>query len=198
MANQGITSYSALGAGEALFSDASPLVASLTSSPPLMWITTIVLTIVFIAFLMLALVKLDPVPALLCTVAFVLLLIPTSQFPYQILALPILWFWAAQVCQHPRDLLRWAPLAISAIWWFCYFFWTPQLAAPAGEHVVVTAGSYLLQFGTTAINACAMVTFTVLIDRRDRNIAESDTTGATQVGAHDRAELPLIPTTFVG
>ena len=139
----------------------------MTNSPALMVATTIVLSVVFLAFLVTALRRLDPVLALLCVVAFVLLLIPTSQFPYQILALPILWYWGAQVCRSPRDPLRWAPLVISGMWWFCFFFWTPQLAVPGSREAVVSTGSYLLQFGTTALNACATVVFALLIQRRD-------------------------------
>lgn len=167
LSNQGTTSFSALGAAEGLFSDASADAEALHVSTTLLWLSAAALTLIFLGGLFVALRKLeDHVLGLLCVVAFVLLLIPVSHFVYQISALPILWYWAARLPRLRADPLVLVPFLTSSIWWFVYFYWTPVQAHWAGPGTVVTTGSYLAQFGMTAANAVVTLVFGLLVQRR--------------------------------
>lgn len=171
-ADQGITSYSGFGLGKALFSDRSQVVP-LVESPTLQWTTTLVVTVVVLGVLALNLrcVR-DRDGQFVATVALCLLLIPVSQFNYLILALPVLWYWAAQVLHRRTDALAWAGLVTSSIFWFACFYLTPELAAPdlaqGRVGVIITTQSFLVQWVAVFANGVIGVLLMLARQRRDR------------------------------
>lgn len=145
-ANQDLTSYSTFGAGKALFSDESQ-VQPITHSPVLQWALTAGLTAFVLALLAITLVRqTDPVVQYLTTIALCLLLIPVSQFPYLIFALPLVWAYGRDVLRHPRDLWAWACLLLGlAFWYFCFF------RVPSAVGGLITSEAFILQFGSELV-----------------------------------------------
>ncbi|MGJ6979546.1 glycosyltransferase 87 family protein [Aestuariimicrobium soli] len=169
LANQGGTSYSALGAGEALFSDVSPYVQSLTVSPTLVILTTVLLSAVAVALIALCLWWVDDaVITLLSLVPLCLILLSVSQYTYQMLALPLAWYWASTVLAEPRQPRHWVALVAAGAWWLAMFAWVPSV-----DHLhedgtpVLTSGAYLLQFGAF-LGFLAVSVLVAVLDARSR------------------------------
>ncbi|MGJ6979547.1 glycosyltransferase family 87 protein [Aestuariimicrobium soli] len=147
VANQGLTSYSALGAGEALFSTSSPFVISITESPALVLLTTGVLTALALALIAICLTWVaDPVACLFAVTSLCLVLLSVSQYPYQVLVLPLAWYWAAHVLTEPRAVRYWVVLAAAGLWWVTMCFWVPPAVSLDLTNPVISSEAFLIQF----------------------------------------------------